>query len=140
MKKQASIAVIALSLALSMAALAKAQSVGDYQTNAHNLQFRIGERINAFNSYTIRIWNKPRDADDGLPDIIFSAGKTEEGIAGDGMCSREVYTFVQTHPVTTLEIFHPDSECQIEEHPENAVGELIVGDGTAKGRWWIYPR
>ena len=131
-------AVLVLSLAVGLVAFANAQSIGDYQTDAHHLQFRIGGKVNFFNTYTVSIWNKPRNAADGQPDIIFSEGKTDEGLAGDGMCSREVYTFAQTQPSTTLEIFHPDSECQIEEHPRDTVGELIVGGGAAKGRWWVY--
>ena len=130
--------VLALSLVAGMASLANAQSVGDYQTDAHHLQFRIGGKVNFFNTYTISIWNKPREAGEGKPDIVFSEGRTDEGLAGDGMCSREIYAFTQTQPSTTLEIFHPDSECQIEEHPRDAVGELIVGEGMATGRWWVY--
>ncbi len=106
---------------------------------AYNFRFGIGEKVDFFNTYTIQIWNKPKEAGNGNPDMVFVNGKTDEGLAGDGMCSREIYTFPQTHSESTLEIFHSDSECQVEEHPVNAVGELIVGEGTAKGAGGFIP-
>lgn len=120
-----------------MPTLANAQSVGDYRTEAHHLRFEMGPKVNFFNTYSLSVRYKSRHTDTREPDIIFRGGKTDEGLAGDGMCSREVYTFPFPSKAV-LEIFHPDPECQTKEHPQDAVGELIVREGAAKGQWWVY--
>ncbi len=138
--KQRMAALCAMFLALGTAASTMAQSTGDYQTDRHNLVFSVGSKVGYFNSYVVKAWDKPRDAGDGEPDFMLDDGKTDEGLAGDGRCSREIYVFPKAGSETTFEIFHPDSDCQVEEHPREAVGQLILERGPAKGRWWVYRR
>lgn len=138
--KQWMTALCAVSLAFGVSVSVMAQSVGNYQTDRHNLVFSVGPKVGYFNTYVVKAWVKPRDEADGEPDFVLGDGKTDEGLAGDGMCSREIYAFPKAGAETTFEIFHPDSNCQIEEHPREAVGQLILDSSSFKGRWWVYKR
>ncbi len=142
MKKQIFTAVLASALALGGSATASAADSGPgvyHTTDGYVISFREGARVNGFLSYQLKGWHKSAGTRPWVDpaELNLTAGTTCQGLECDGKCNIEIYTFSQTNPKTTIEFFHPDEDCPVKPHPKGVLGELIVGNGPAKGHHWL---
>lgn len=140
MKKQIFTAVLALALALGGAATASADSTGVYHTtDGYVISFKEGPQINQFPSYILKGWHKSAGTRPWIDDaeVNLTRGTICQGLECDGQCDREVYTFSQTQPKTTIEFFHVYPDCPVKPHLKGVIGELIIGNGPGKGHHWF---
>ena len=142
MKKQIFTAVLASAFAFGITATASAQVTGAgvyHTTDGYVISFKEGPKVNYLSSYSLTAWHKSAGTRPWIDkaEVNLTNGKTCQGLECDGKCNIEIYTFTQTEPKTTIEFFHPDEDCPVKPHPKGVIGEIIIGNGPAKGHHWL---
>ena len=108
------------------------------QTSKHHILIAATGGIPGDETFSYRVWNKPKNAEHGKPDLLIDNGTMWGPVsATDRACMKGArgYNFTLKNTSINIAVF----DCPEKGQPKHAIGVLDVSiNGKRRGRYWLY--